>query len=412
MNLVFSLMSVARRGPAGIALAALTLLGPIALGAIAVVLLGLGYVLQVKQNTFEAGKAAALLAGPPLVVAIAEYDRDRDRNGALESVVQAQAAFDYSYDLWFEDSPDYVVMVPLLAADAMNETDVLGVAYFEVTDELTEAAVDAAMDASFVRYAEFGPVLNLSGRIKGMEGWGSQTKDAFADEGLVMPDNPVVIWPYMEGRDAALAPRREGTMSIFGLISKVAGFIGLVALFKLCVRRKDEDPEPVEFDESVRPAVMMANEGALQRPLVPQDDLIAPRKTRFGLRKVLIGVIASGFILMLGSVIWGLVQESRPATAQVNVLTAQELTAAVIADEVVPDADPNRHWTDIDVAPLAEWAVAKFYLALAGDRDAQIIVGIMALAPIVLMFMLRWFFVIRRSLRPRTTARFDSMGLN
>jgi len=39
--------------------------------------------------------------------------------------------------------------------------------------------------------------------------------------------------------------------------------------------------------------------------------------------------------------------------------------------------------------------------------DKPMLVGLFAA-----MFALRWFFIVRRALRPKTTARFDSMGIN
>lgn len=78
----------------------------------------------------------------------------------------------------------------------------------------------------------------------------------------------------------------------------------------------------------------------------------------------------------------------------------------------MPDADPNRHWTDVDVTPIAEWFVAKFFLAVSGDTDAQLLLGGMIGGLFFELVGLRWFFVMRRTLRPRTTARFDSMGIN
>ncbi|MCW1952341.1 MAG: hypothetical protein KIH44_013355 [Octadecabacter sp.] len=51
-------------------------------------------------------------------------------------------------------------------------------------------------------------------------------------------------------------------------------------------------------------------------------------------------------------------------------------------------------------------------MAVAGDVDAQILLGGMLVGLFALMFATRWYFVMRRVLRPKTTARFDSMGIN
>lgn len=430
-----------------------------ALGVIAAAVLGAGWYLQTLDNEREAAYARALVEGPPALVDITAFNKDTDMNAAREVYVQAQAAFEYSYDLWFEDSSDYVVMVPLLAADATNATDVLGVAFFEVTDALSEAAVDAAMEASFVRYADFGPVVNLNGRIKGMAGWDGQTKDAFADEGLVMPENPVVIWPYMEGREVALAPREASSWTIFGVISKVAGAIGLLAILKLAVRSgsggaTEEDllepaatfePDAVrapgaarsaneplwkqrsgladeaeafaqpEFEEprfGSEPALRFeTSEGAA--PIMENEPLIKPRRS-FGVRKLLIGIVGAVFVLLLANVALNTVGQSaaRDAARVAQPPSQEEVMASTVADLVVPDAEPNRHWTDIDVTPIVEWFVAKGVLALSGDMDALMTVGMIAggviFVPLIGMFFIR----MRRSLAPKTSARFDAMGIN
>jgi hypothetical protein len=152
--------------------------------------------------------------------------------------------------------------------------------------------------------------------------------------------------------------------------------------------------EPAQFDE-------------------PAFETAAPKSKRaiFGIRKVLIGIVGGLFILGLVSTVTDMIAKSS-TTDVAATQTIQESVAERAAAAIVPDADPNRHWTDIDVAPIAEWFVAKFFLAVAGDVDAQILIGGMLVGLFFGMFALRWFFVMRRVLRPKTTARFDSMGLN
>lgn len=137
--------------------------------------------------------------------------------------------------------------------------------------------------------------------------------------------------------------------------------------------------------------------------------LDAPKARGFGVRKVLIAIVGGLFLLGLAAVVSDLMNESAPVEVAAS---PQETIVATVADAVVPDADPNRHWTDIDVTPIAEWFVAKGMLALGGDVEAQITLGSIVGGLFFALFMLRFFFSMRRSLAPKTTARFDSMGIN
>lgn len=223
-------------------------LGPLGLGMIAAMIMGAGYYLQVLENQRMARDAQALAAGMPEVVDV----RDARGAAALSAVdevnAQTQLAWDYSYDLWYEENlgADFTVMFPILAPDASSMNDVIGVAMFQAEDESFETLGPEMVKAWFVGEADYGPVMNLNGELDGMGKWQGLVEDSFYDLGLTMPADPIVIWPYIDGRDVALAPREAGAWTIFGVLSKVAGAIGLFALGKLVIGRKPEDeiPEP------------------------------------------------------------------------------------------------------------------------------------------------------------------------
>lgn len=417
-------------------------LGPLALSLIAVAVLGLGFYVQIEQNGYDARKAAALAAGPPAVVGISKLNLESDVTVMDEVVVQAQPVLDFAYRLTLDrgGSDDHVFMVPLVSPTATLETAIVGIAYFPAdTADFANITTELLM-TGVTGFGDVGPVTTYNGEISGMGKWDDLTEEAFFDEGLSIPYSPVIIWPYMDGRDVALAPPAPDEATVFGLFSMIAGAIAVLALAKLVLRGKaDDDPvgepaiapvsapapqlsavplwkqrsglvdpdpmgDPVEF----APATFDAprhNDPATSQPLIPK-----PRSAA-RLRKVLMGIVGLAFAVMLMSIVSGLVQDGA-RNQVVEVINMQDRLAVAAADVVVPDADPNRHWTDIDVTPVAERFVAKFFLAMAGDGDAQLMLGLMVGGLFVFMFALRWFFVVRSALRPRTTARFDSMGIN
>lgn len=91
----------------------------------------------------------------------------------------------------------------------------------------------------------------------------------------------------------------------------------------------------------------------------------------------------------------------------------QTLFAQAVADVVVPvtPAEEMGRW-DIDFAPVAQWFVAKAALAAMGDAEAQMLLGGMIFGFLFLLFVLRYFWILRSSLaRRQRTASISSMGI-
>jgi len=293
-----------------------------------------------------------------------------------------------------------------------------------------------------------------------MGAWDDLTEEAFFDQGLVMPSNPVVVWPYMEGREVALAPPQHGDLTVFGLLSAVAGAIGLLALVKFVLRKKSKtkdvapptysqgysapaartvdnpaaqpaqsastmplwkqrsgwtEVEIVDGEESeVKPAetVPLQRAEPLQntaRPMIATPSIQAPSR-KFGVRAILISLVGGLFALGLFYTVFSLLGEVKSAEV-VSISTPQERAADVVADAIIPDAPTDRHWTEIDVTPVFEWLTAKALLALTGDTDAMITMGMVLVGVFALLYLPWWFFVMRSSLKSRRTGRFDSLGL-
>ena len=121
-------------------------------------------------------------------------------------------------------------------------------------------------------------MINYNGELGGMGQWDELTEESFADEGLILPENAVIVWPYMNGRAAALAPTAAGGLTIVGLLSKIAGAIGLLALAKLLYTNKpDEVPEeavivdgpPIPVEMPVTKAIPLWKKNAVDSWMTP-----------------------------------------------------------------------------------------------------------------------------------------------
>ena len=422
--------------------------GPLTIGAVAIAILGLGFYLQVGQNERNVERAAAIAAGPPPVFDIASYDADRDMTDQREVVVRAQASMSNRYRLTYSEDwgDDYAYMVPLLSTNATNEKIIFGVALYTSSDFTFDDITPDLMLNGAVGFGEIGPIMEINGRVQSLGKWQDMTDEAFAEKGMTLAANAVIMRPYLNGRASALAPQGRG---IFEAFSYVAAALALLALAKLVLSGnkpatpKLRDPaahEPAEVAMSAPVAAPQASAVPLWKQRsglveeaefvdapatfepaqfantfteksASQPALIAPRRSGFGVRKILIGIVGTLFVIGLVATISDLIAKSG-SNDVAEIHSIEERLAEGAADVIVPDADPNRHWTDIDVSPIAEWFVAKFFLAIAGDSDAQITLGMIVGGLFVGMFMLRFFFMMRRTMQPKTTARFDSMGLN
>ncbi|SMX43515.1 hypothetical protein [Octadecabacter ascidiaceicola] len=417
-------------------------LGPIGLGVGAAIVLGIGYFLQVSQNDRVAAKAAALAAGPPAAVDVAKFDRESDATDLREVVLRGQAVFDYAYRLTLEkDTSDLeAFMVPIVSETATSERDIVAIALFYESGFRHDRLTPEFLTNGLMGFGDIGPIMEYNGKLSSLGSWEEITQDAFAEKGLTFSDDIIVVWPFIDGREVAFAPPEADDTTMFGFFSKIAGAIGLLALAKLVFRKEPEakiaapdvNLPPLSPEVTTAPQRSAAPLWKQRSGLVdesyndapaaqfdePGIDVFAPKtasvikpRAKFGVRKVLIGLVGGLFFLGLASTVSDLIGKSSTATV-VKTQSTAEVIAESAAAAIVPDADPNRHWTDIDVAPIAEWFVAKFFLAVSGDFDAQILLLGMLLGVFVALFALRWYFIVRRTLRPKTTARFDSMGIN
>lgn len=440
--------------------------GPLTLGAVAVAILGAGFYLQIGENERTAARLAAIEAGPPPVVEITKFDEDRDMTGQREVVVRAQPVIEHAYRLTYSENSgdDYAFMVPLLGTNATNSKVVFGIAFYHSRDFTFDDITPDLMLNGVTDFGDYGPIVDYNGRVSSLGKWQDMTDEAFIEQGLTLDDNAVIVWPYLDGRTAALTP---SDLTIFDFFSYIAGALGLLALGKLVIGKNPEDT-PTGIDRSVTPVTphsaafdpippanaadamplwkqraegkfetlfsefetspsttpetatstaptfdaapakaMTRAEALAQRQPNVQPPLIAPKRSGLGVRKVLIGIVGALFMLGLVSTVTDLVAKSSTVPA----VTSQDIAAATVADVLVPDADPDRHWTDIDVTPVIEWVVAKSILAAAGDVDAMTTLGMIFGGAFIAMFMLRVYITARltSTLGRRRSYDFDDL---
>lgn len=446
-------------------------LGPIGLGIMASLILGLGLYLQVLQNEGHADDAAALLAGPPAAVDVANFDPDLHATEQGEVVLRGQAVYDFAYELRLEKDTgdDDAFMVPLVSSTSFDDTEIVGIAFFYETGFDFDRLTPEFLMNGVVDFGDVGPIMEYNGSISGLGRWSDLTEDAFFEKGLKFSDDLVVIWPYLHGREDKFAPPKADETSMFGLFSKIAGGLVLLALAKLVFASKPDDtptvqgptaadtplaaafepippanaadamplwkqraegkfetlfgefetpssatpdgdtPSAPRFDAAPAKAMTRA-ETLTQRQSNIQPPLITPKRSGLGVRKVLIGIVAGLFVLGLVSTVSDLIAKST-ASDLATITTPQDIAAATVADLVVPDADPNRHWTDIDVTPVIEWFVAKSILAVSGDVEAMTTLGMIVGGLLVTLFMLRVYITARlaSTLGRRRSYSFDDL---
>lgn len=241
-------------------------LGPIALGLIAAAVFAGGFALQVQQNGVLARYDAALAAGRPAPVDIQSFDAGRHTNPVDEAHLRAQILTDAGYELTLtEGSRDQkAFMMPLLATDS-TAPEVIGVALWTSPNFDFDYITDARLAAKADSMGTFGFVSRFNGRVADLGKWDEIVNDALREEGLALPANAVVLFPYTGGRQVALS--REGKGEVFGLFSKIGGVIALFALLKLVIRtdgrKEDEVPEPAAAPMMAETAPVMPTNPAL-----------------------------------------------------------------------------------------------------------------------------------------------------
>lgn len=240
-------------------------LGPLPLLLVAAVILGGGFYWEIQEQKRDAARDAAIAAGPPATVDIRAFDPARDVTALDEVQIRAQldVAMDYQLTIERDGTDDLAYMVPLVAVDAIpasqvpdrNPAEPMMLAEGPDWPEIVGVAIYTGRDFSFEdvdgmllarqakEFGPYGPILTLNGEHRGLGLWDEIVRDSFAEQNRPFPRDAIVVFPYLNGRAAALAPREADQLSLFDITKYVAAAIAALALLKLAVHRESEGAE-------------------------------------------------------------------------------------------------------------------------------------------------------------------------
>ncbi|MBN2906789.1 MAG: hypothetical protein JXJ18_08785 [Rhodobacteraceae bacterium] len=186
----------------------------------------------------ERAKAVALSKAPPAVVDLSEFRRDANTGTAGEVAVTGWIDTDYNYNLIRRTNGlktgERFMFVLFGAEDSDGSLDA------RAAMVLTKAQKDYFVENMFEfidTVSPAGVVLRLNGRAHRSVGYSSLARDALRKEGLGEAEDFFFLEPFLEGREAGLAP--AGVMQMFPMpLLGAAAFAMLIGLVKMTGRRR------------------------------------------------------------------------------------------------------------------------------------------------------------------------------
>ncbi|KIQ68067.1 hypothetical protein [Wenxinia marina] len=449
-------------------------LSPVILFGLAALIGGAGVWAEMQVRDGNARRLAALNAGPPPIIDIAQYDAAVDGRPFEEVYLRVQLDFALDYELTLERrrGPDlHAYMIPIYGERAMAGDAPLGVLFYDRPGQAPDEVDPLTLFEEAKGIGAIGPVLAINGDDRGLGRWSGIVADALRDHGLQLPPDAVILRPFDGGRAAGLAPTPLWVTGM--LFWAVAAFFVLFAVARIVIGRSVR----AEQGGTVRPATpAVAPAEAIRRPTyyeVPQsqeapvaewqrrlaaktragtiganrlvpgggaDDVSRDRRLfrrasprarmpQGGMRvsSILVAALFGMFVLIAvagsmssGEGVKGAITVSfteaiaeLPIEGQQRFVAAGVATYADLAQASARAAAEERLDTVlIDLTPVAAWLLTKGWAAYTGDAMALLQLAVAVGAPFAALFVALIYVRLRRAFTPKVTGRIGSMGIN
>ncbi len=204
-------------------------------------------------------------------------------------------------------------------------------------------------------------------------------------------------------------PPMLGSSTAFGIMARIGGGIALAGLLAFALSTlgdpapaAEPDAEPAAEPEpaaSITPRRMaewqqrLAEKAAAAEP-EPAPPPPATHRVGRMLHRAALSVVGLAFVGLLGMTLWNQLSPglfAPDADPAPKVVAMDDRPAEVLTDA----AAPARHWTDIDVTPLRDWALTRVALAMNGDRTAILQLAGIGAGVVFSVFALFLYFALR-----------------
>lgn len=316
-------------------------LAPIVLGLMAVAAFAMGVVLQMRLNERHAALGKIYLAGPPAPVTLDRFDPARDTGPLGEARLTTMLDLDAARRLGpLSDGGPTALAVPLRASAEAEAGAGLAIFVMDDPARITPETLAAVAESD----ADALPLLTLNGAIRPAGAW--QGALAAANLAAFAASGPV-IFPFVEGRSAAILPPDYGQPTAVRSWSWIGGVLAALALLTAVARLRDNchrDGIAASDKSDIAASAASARPDPLGVPVsAGNEDLPDVPRRRTPTRAILLGV-ALAFI------------------AAASILAIPDLSARV---GVVAPAAPG--------FGIGSWAVERWQAALSGDLRAILV---------------------------------------
>lgn len=181
-------------------------------------------------------RSKALQVGPPSIVDIQDFDKEKHEGPAREVFVRAQVDMSMNRQLtrWKEDEvKDRADMVPLYAPDATSTEAPPRAVLFEKIKGLDNNpfVFNKLLERTTVGEGPIGPIIEVNGLLETGRTAKSMVSNAFRDEGRAYNSRALLIDPFIKSRQAELQPRFE-THKVLTVILGASLLLAIIGYIK------------------------------------------------------------------------------------------------------------------------------------------------------------------------------------